>query len=93
MNEGEEIVLDLLKHLDAGGDRSPAIDGLTYKDAAGRIVYRPLRPSLREIDFPLSPALIHDYPGIWGNLVRTRSLRLRTERVVRRCGRYSHHSV
>jgi radical SAM superfamily enzyme YgiQ (UPF0313 family) len=84
MNEGEEIVLDLLRHLDgqsdgqsekSGGDRCPAIDGLTYRDPSGRIVYRPLRPSLREIDFPLAPELIHDYPGIWGNLVRTRSLR------------------
>jgi len=64
MNEGEEIVLELLRHLDAGGDRCPAIDGLTYKDAAGKIVYKPLRPSLRQIDFKLEPSVIHDYRGI-----------------------------
>jgi len=75
MNEGEETALDLLRHLDAGGGPEPEIDGLTYRDAGGRIVYRALRPSIKEIDFPLAPELIADYPGIWGNLLRTRRLR------------------
>lgn len=75
MNEGEEIVLDLLRHLDGGGDRYPQIDGLTYRGAAGEIVYRPLRPALRQIDFKLEPSLIHDYPGIAGGLLRQGRLR------------------
>ncbi len=76
MNEGEEIVLDLLRHLDAGGNPFPReIDGLTFRGEDGRVVYTPRRAALQEIDFPLEPALIHDYPGILGNFLRTRRLR------------------
>lgn len=76
MNEGEEIVLDLMRHLDAGGTPFPRhIDGLTFRGEAGEIVYTPLRPALQQIDFPLEPAVIHDYPGIWKSFLRTRQLR------------------
>jgi radical SAM superfamily enzyme YgiQ (UPF0313 family) len=75
MNEGEEIVLELLRHLDGGGGREPQIDGLTYKDAAGKIVYKPLRPALRQIDFKLEPSLIHDYRGIARTFLSTGQVR------------------
>jgi hypothetical protein len=76
MNEGEEIVLDLLRHLDAGGTPYPRhLHGLTFRGEDGAVVYTPRRPPLREIDFPLQPALVHDYPGIAGNLLRTGRLR------------------
>lgn len=76
MNEGEEIVLDLLRHLDAGGGPWPRhIEGLTFRGEAGEIVYTPRRAALQEIDFPLEPSLIHHYPGLLGNFLRTGSLR------------------
>ena len=76
MNEGEEIVLDLMRHLDAAGDRFPThIRGLTFRGPRGEIVYTPRREALREIDFRLEPALVHDYPGILGNFLRTGRLR------------------
>lgn len=76
MNEGEEIVLDLLRHLDAGGDPCPRqIDGLTFRGEAGEIVYTPRRPALKEIDFRLEPSLVHDYPGILRGFLRSGQLR------------------
>jgi hypothetical protein len=76
MNEGEEIVLDLLRHLDSGGTARPRhIDGLTFRGESGEIVYTPRRPALREIDFRLEPSVIDDYPGILGNFLRTGRLR------------------
>ena len=76
MNEGEEIVLDLLRHLDAGGTPQPrGIDGLTFRGEDGEIVYTPRRAALQQIDFPLEPSLIHHYPGVLGNFLRTGRLR------------------
>lgn len=79
MNEGEEIVLDLLRHLDTlegGGDPCPRhIEGLTFRGEDGALVYTPRRAALQEIDFRLEPSLIHSYPGILGNFLHTRRLR------------------
>lgn len=75
MNEGEEIALDLLRHLDGGGSPPSEIHGLTFRGEGGEIVYTPRREALREIEFPLDPSLVHDYPGILGNFLRTGRLR------------------
>jgi len=76
MNEGEEIVLDLMRHLDAGGTLHPRhIDGLTFRGESGEIVYTPRRPALQQIDFRLEPSVIHHYPGIFGGLLTTGRLR------------------
>ncbi|HEX7183051.1 MAG TPA: radical SAM protein [Thermoanaerobaculia bacterium] len=71
-NEGEEIALDLLRHLDAGGTPYPRhMEGLVFRGESGEIVYTPRRAALQEIDFRLEPSLIRGYPGILGNFLRT----------------------
>jgi radical SAM family protein/B12 binding protein len=79
-NEGEETSLELLRLLDAGAGAASdadlaAIKGLVFRGADGRLVYTPRREVMTEIDFRLEPSLIATYPGILGNLLRTRRLR------------------
>jgi anaerobic magnesium-protoporphyrin IX monomethyl ester cyclase len=89
LNEGEETVVELLRHLEgaAGADPDPGtgsstgsryprhIDGLAFRGPDGEVVYTPRRAALREIDFALDPALIHRYRGIHGNLLASHRLR------------------
>jgi radical SAM superfamily enzyme YgiQ (UPF0313 family) len=74
-NEGEETSLELLRILDGLSDKKIAdVHGLVYRDD-GRIVYTPRRAVMTEIDFRLEPSLIHHYPGILGNFLRTGTMR------------------
>jgi anaerobic magnesium-protoporphyrin IX monomethyl ester cyclase len=76
MNEGEETALELLQALDSGTlDKIPSIEGLTYRDDSGRYVYTPRRAQMTQVDFPLEPELIHHWPGVAGNFLRTGKLR------------------
>ena len=75
-NEGEETSVELLRILDGASDKNIAdVHGLVYRGPDGRIVYTPRRAVMTEIDFRLEPSLIHHYPGIVGNLLRTGGLR------------------
>jgi hypothetical protein len=75
-NEGEETILELLERLEKGGPSDFSdIQGLAYQNEEGVVVYTARRASMKEIDFPLEPSLIHHYPGVFGNLVRTGMLR------------------
>jgi radical SAM superfamily enzyme YgiQ (UPF0313 family) len=75
-NEGEETSVELLRILDGLSDKKiEDVHGLVYRGPDGRIVYTPRRAVMTEIDFRLEPSLIHHYPGIFGNLWRTGTLR------------------
>lgn len=72
MNEGEETLLELLRRLETNGAGSPDdISGLTFKRADGSIAYTPRRTVMKNMDLPLDPSVIYDYPGIVGGFFRT----------------------
>ena len=82
MNEGEETVLELLQHLDGNGKANGSangsvahIQGLAYKNGEASASLTPSRTHMQEIDIPLEPDLIHHYPGILGNFLKTKQLR------------------
>ena len=73
-NEGEESSLELMRCLENGG-RLEDVQGLVYRNGEGKIVYTPRRAAMTQIDIRLEPQLIHHYPGIAGNFLRTGRLR------------------
>jgi radical SAM superfamily enzyme YgiQ (UPF0313 family) len=74
MNEGEETLIELLERLESGGTPDD-IAGLTFTRADGSIVYTPRRSAMRNMDLPLDPSVIYDYPGIVGGFLRTGRVR------------------
>lgn len=71
INEGETTVLELLQFLESHTGAEPThIPGLAFKGADGTIRRTGERPFGHDIDFPLNPSLVHDYPTTWRDFLR-----------------------
>jgi radical SAM superfamily enzyme YgiQ (UPF0313 family) len=50
LGEGEETMLELVRHLDTGQSLLSEITGIAYKDSDGKIVQNPERPKIKDVD-------------------------------------------
>ena len=79
INEGEATVLELLRFLDSNPKAEPTgIRGLAFKNRKGEMVHTGDRPFLQDIDFPLNPSLVYEYPTTLRDLLRCGRLRYPT---------------
>jgi anaerobic magnesium-protoporphyrin IX monomethyl ester cyclase len=62
-NEGEETCVELLRRLDRG-ESVEDLQGISYRDAEGRIVHNPDRPFMKDIDLVPDPSLDENYRPI-----------------------------
>ncbi|MFH1539101.1 MAG: radical SAM protein [bacterium] len=59
-NEGEETLLALIDVLESGGDTS-SVEGVSYRDKAGKPVHNKDRPFLEDLSFSLDLDLLPEY--------------------------------
>ena len=79
LNEGEATVLELVQFLDSCSGGEPGhIQGLAFKGVGGRTIRTGARPPFENIDFPLNPSLVFEYPSTLGDFLRTGRLRYPT---------------